>query len=121
VWFWLEWASYTLPFGWAAAEAFRQYLQMRRMVRIGLCEPSVCNRMLLWSIFGGIQLAGCFVVIGQYAAYERENLFSSTWDFLYSGTMLAALVVMWIAFFPPAIYVRWINAATAQSKSGIDG
>jgi hypothetical protein len=29
--------------------------------------------------------------------------------------MLAALVVMWIAFFPPAIYVRWINRSTDGS------
>jgi Na+-driven multidrug efflux pump len=65
--------------------------------------------MLLWSLFGVIQFLGCVVIIGQYAAYERENVFSSTWDFLYSGTTLAALLVMWIAFFPPKIYLRWIN------------
>jgi hypothetical protein len=108
-WFWLEWLSYTLPFGWAAAEAFHQYLQARRRVSIGLCAPSVCNRMFLWSLFGAIQLLNSVVVLGQYAAYERENFFSSTWDSLYSGTLLAALVVMWIAFFPPKIYVRWVN------------
>jgi hypothetical protein len=115
--FWLEWMSYTLPFCWAAVEAFLQYLQARRRVNIGLCEASVCNRMFLWSLFAVIQFAGCWVVIGQYAAYARENLFSSTWDFLYSGTMLAALVVMWIAFFPPAIYVRWINRSTDGSAA----
>jgi hypothetical protein len=120
-WFWLEWTSYTLPYGWAAAEAFLEYRQARRRVRIGLCKPSVCNRVFLWSLFGVIQFASCFVVIGQYAAYGRENLFSSTWDFLYSGTMLVALLVMWIAFFPPKIYVRWINGATTQTESASDG
>jgi hypothetical protein len=110
-WFWLEWVSYTLPFGWAAAEAFPQYRQARRRVSIGLCEPAVCNRMFLWSLFGVIQLAGCFVVIGQYAAYERENLFSSTWDILYSSAILAALVAMWLTFFPPKFYLRWINGS----------
>jgi hypothetical protein len=120
-WFWLEWTSYTLPYGWAAAEAFLEYRQARRRVRIGLCKPSVCNRVFLWSLFGVIQFASCFVVIGQYAAYGRENLFSSTWDFLYSGTMLVALLVMWIAFFPPKSYVRWINGATTQTESASDG
>jgi hypothetical protein len=75
-------------------------------VSIGLCEPSVCNRMLLWSLFGVIQILVSVVIIGQYAAYERENVFSSTWDFLYSG---ATLVAMWLAFFRPKIYLRWIN------------
>ena len=120
-WFWLEWTSYTLPFGWAAAEAFREYRQARRRVSIGLCEPSVCNRVFLWALFGVIQLAGLFVVIGQYAAYERENLFSSTWDILYSGTILVALVAMWLAFFPPKSYVRWINGATTQTESASGG
>jgi hypothetical protein len=119
--FWLEWTSYALPFGWAAAEAFLQYRQARRRVSIGLCEPSVCNRMFLWSLFGVIQLAGCFAVIGQYAAYERENLFSSTWDFLYSGTILAALIAMWLAFFPPKFYVRWVNGAAAEPESAGGG
>jgi len=114
--FWLEWVGYTVPFGWASGEAFRQYRQARRRVSVGLCEPSVCNRMFLWSLFGAVQFASCVVVIGQYAAYERENVFSSTWDWLYSGASLAALVVMWIAFFPPKVYLRWINAAAARSN-----
>lgn len=113
--FWLEWVGYTLPFVWAAVEAFHQYLQARRRVSVGLCEPSVCNRMFLWSLFGLIQVVSGFVVIGQYAAYERENVFSSTWDFLYGSTILAALVVMWFAFFPPAIYVRWVNRSMDRS------
>ena len=115
--FWLEWVGYTLPFGWAAAEAFHQYLQARRRVSIGLCEPSVCNRLLLWSLFGLIQVLGSFVVIGQYAAYERENIFSSSWDYLYGGTIIAALLVMWFAFFPPASFVRWVNRSTGTNAA----
>ena len=114
-WFWLEWVGYTLPFGWAAAEALHQYLQARRRVRVGLCEPSVCNRMFLWSLFGLIQILNSFVVIGQYAAYQRENVFSSAWDLLYGGSILAALLVMWFAFFPPKIYLRWINRTAPVS------
>jgi hypothetical protein len=115
VWFWLEWVGYTLPFGWAAAEALHQHLQARRRVSVGLCEPSVCNRMFLWSLYGLIQILSNFVVIGQYAAYERENVFSSAWDLLYGGTILAALVVMWFAFFPPKIYLHWINRTAPVS------
>jgi hypothetical protein len=119
-WFWLEWVGYTLPFCWAAVEAFNQYLQARRRVRIGVCEPSVCNRMLLWSLFGALQFASCVLVLGQYAAYERENVFSSTWDLLYSAATISALVVMCMAFFPPQFYLRWINAGSAASQSPAD-
>jgi len=51
------------------------------------------------------------VIIGQCAAYERENVISSTWDFLHSGATLASLIAMWLAFFPPKLYLRWINGA----------
>ncbi len=119
-WFWFEWVGYTLPFCWAAAEAFHQYLQARRRVSIGLCEPSVCNRMFLWSLFGAVQFVSCVLVLGQYAAYERENVFSSTWDLLYSATSFSALAVMCIAFFPPRFYVRWLNADSAVAGSAVE-
>lgn len=118
--FWLEWVGYTVPFGWAAGEAFSQYLQARRRVSVGLCEPSVCNRMFLWSLFGAIQFVSNLVVIGQYAAFERENVFSSTWDLLYSGVVTSALVVMWTAFFPPRFYLRLINAGAARFNPAAD-
>jgi len=110
----IEWVGYTIPFGWAAIEAFQQYRQARRRVSIGVCEPSVCNRMFLWSMFGAIQFSSCVIVLGQYAAYERENVFTSTWDLLYSSATLAALIVICLAFFPPRVYVRWINAASDE-------
>jgi hypothetical protein len=114
--FWSEWIGYTLPFAWAAIEAFRHYVQARRRVSIGLCEPLVCNRFLLWSLFGVIHVISCAIVIGQYAAYERESVFSSTWDLLYAGSTLWALLVMWLAFFPPASYRRWVARAVSQSR-----
>ena len=119
-WFWFEWVGYTLPFCWAAAEAFNQYLQARRRVNIGLCEPSVCNRMLLWSIFGAVQFLSCVFVLGQYAAYERENVFSSTWDLLYSSATFSALAVMCVAFFPPKFYLHWLNAGAAKAGPAAD-
>ena len=118
--FWLEWVGYSTPFGWAATEAFHQYSRARRRVSLGLCDPSACNRMFLWSLFGAVQYVSCVIVLGQYAAYERENVFSSTWDFLYSGTMISALIVMWIAFFPPKFYLRWLNARAVSPGSALD-
>jgi hypothetical protein len=76
--------------------------------------------MLLWSLFGVFQFASSVVVICQYAAFEREQVWSSTWDLLYSGTITSALIVMWIAFFPPKFYVRWINADAAKPGSALD-
>jgi len=110
-WYWLEWVGYGVPVTWTAIEAMREHLQARRRVRVGLCEPLVCNRMLLWAVFGALQMASNLVSLGQYAAYEHEGVFTAGWDALYSAVSISALLMMWVAFFPPAFYQRWINAS----------
>jgi hypothetical protein len=108
-WFWLEWLGYTLPYGWAGAEAFRQHLQARRRLRLGLSERMVCNRLLLWAWFGALQVCSCLVLLPQYAQYGRDNLFTATWDMLYGAFVIGSLVMIWLVFFPPVVYRRWIS------------
>jgi hypothetical protein len=108
-WFWLEWVGYTLPFGWAGSEAFVQYRQARRRVRLGLCDPLVCNRYLLWALFGALQVSLSLVLLPQYANYETTNQFTAMWDALYGAIEIVSLVMIGLVFFPPAFYRRWIN------------
>jgi hypothetical protein len=109
-WFWLEWVGYTLPFGWASSEAFAQYRQARRRVSLGLCGPLVCNRFLLWALFGALQTCLALVLLPQYANYETTNQFTAMWDALYGAIEITSLVMIGLVFFPPAFYQRWINA-----------
>ena len=108
-WFWLEWMGYAAPVTWTCAEATLEHTQARRRLRIGLCEPLVCNRLLLWAAFAALQLCANLVSVGQYAAFEQEGVFTAGWDYLYSAVSISSLVMMWIAFFPPALYKRWIE------------
>ena len=110
-WFWLEWLGFTWPFGWAGAETLAQHVRARRRVRLGLSERMVCNRFLLWALFAGLQLCSCLVLIPQYAQYQRDNLFTATWDMLYGASVIASLVMIWLVFFPPVVYRRWIAGA----------
>lgn len=110
-WFWLEWLGMTLPFGWAGAEALLQHVRARRRVRLGLSERMVCNRLLLWALFGALQVGSCLVLIPQYAQYERDNLFTATWDMLYAACVIGSVVMVWLVFFPPVVYRRWIAGA----------
>ena len=116
-WFWLEWVGYTFPFGWAGTEAFVQYRQARRRVRLGLCDPLVCNRYLLWALFGALQACSCLVLLPQYSEYETTNQFTATWDTLYGASIISSLVMIWLAFFPPAFYQRWIQRAAPVAKA----
>jgi hypothetical protein len=112
-WFWLEWAGFTLPFGWAGVETLIQYARARRRVRLGLCGRLVCNRLLLWALFGALQVCTSLVLLPQYAQYERDNLFTATWDTLYGAFVIASLVMIWLVFFAPAFYRHWIAGAEA--------
>ncbi len=108
-WFWLEWVGFTFPFGWASSEAFIQYRQSRRRMQLGLCDPLICSRYLLWALFGALQAFSCFVLLPQYSEYETTSQFTATWDALYGASIIASLVMIWFVFFPPTFYRNWIN------------
>jgi hypothetical protein len=112
-WFWLEWVGYTVPFGWAGAEAFGQYRQARRRLALGLCDPLICNRLLLWSLFATMQLCVSLAILAQYASYEQQSLFSATWDTVVGVLEILSIAPIWLAFFPPAAYRRWIAGGEA--------
>jgi hypothetical protein len=48
---WLGWAGRTLPMLWVSIESFRYYLLLRRRLRLGLADPVLANRFLLWAIW----------------------------------------------------------------------
>jgi hypothetical protein len=117
-WFWAEWTGYTIPFAWAGVEALAHHRRALRRVQLGLCDPLVCNRYWLWGFFGAMQVLVSVAVILQYSEYEQESAFSTTWDALISTGEISSLALIWLVFFPPAFYRRWIQsfapAATAD-------
>jgi len=110
-WYWLELAGYMLPVTWTCIEAASEHIWARRRLKVGLCEPLVCNRLLLWASFAALQLGGLVVSYFQYAEFERGGVFTPGWDYLYSAALVSSLVMMWIAFFPPTFYRRWFEGA----------
>jgi hypothetical protein len=120
-WFWCEWTSYTLPFGWAGIEAFAQYLRARRRMQHGLCDPMVCNRFLLWGLYGALSLVVSLLILPMYLHYERHGQFATLWDGLSSAAETLSIAMIWCVFFPPLFYRRWItgtpteDGATAQT------
>ena len=112
-WFWLEWSGYTIPFAWAGAESLIQRGQARRRMRLGLCDPLVCNRFLLWGLYGTAATIVSLAIPLQYAAYERESVFNATWDTLINAGEILTIALIWLVFFPPAVYRRWIAGAEA--------
>jgi hypothetical protein len=115
--FWLEWSGYTIPFAWAGLEAFGQYRSSLRRRRVGLCDRLVCNRLLLWSIWGMFQVALSALLIFMYAHWETNNVFSSLFDGLTGVLELFSLGLIWLVFFPPRSYQKLFPASDVGESS----
>jgi hypothetical protein len=109
-WVWLEQIAVTVVYGWAALEPARYHLLMRRRVTLGLAEPLVANRFLLWSAYAGL------FCLSQIFWNVSLALFSgsSNLDVLGAGCTVSAEAALLLAVFPPAWYVRRV-CATATS------
>jgi hypothetical protein len=93
---------------WGSVEALRYWRKMRRRAAIGLSDPIVTNRFLLWGI--GAAAAGGGTAVGTVASVvSGAPSLEIPWVVASSSAhgMLAA-VAMWLAFVPPRQYLGWI-------------
>ena len=116
-WFWLEWSGYTIPYAWAGAESLIQYGKARRRMQVGLCHALVCNRYLLWGLFGMTAVMVSLLIPLQYAAFARENVFNATWDSLIGAGEIVSIALIWLVFFPPVPYRQWITGIATRANA----
>ena len=100
---------------WGSGEALRYWTMMRRRVRLGLADPVVANRFLMWGIGAGA--AGLGSVIGiavQIAAGATAA--ESSWTMMSSSLHgLVAASALWLAFVPPGFYRRYVRDRAPRS------
>jgi hypothetical protein len=97
-------------YAWAVAEATREYRAARRRCALGLSDPLVANRMLLWSIGLGAVLA---IWVHEAATLALGGGRGSYLVIAVLGLVCAGS--LWLAFFPPAAYLRRV-AATGDAR-----
>jgi hypothetical protein len=98
---------------WGAGESLRYWLLMRRRLRLGLADPLVANRFLLWGL--GIGAAGVGSVISLVVQVALGGAMAELPGLLLSNSLhgLAAAVLMWVAFLPPEAWKRFVLARHA--------
>jgi hypothetical protein len=99
---------FTLAFAWAALEAARHWSAARKRLRLGLSEPAVTNRFLLWSIAcGSAFLLGLGLIRFQVQGQQiTGNLVPSLITMVVS---VVTGVTMYLAFLPPRAYLAWVE------------
>jgi hypothetical protein len=110
-----------VAFAWASFEPFVYYTNARRRVRLGLTDPVVANRFLLWSIWASASLVvlATTTVDGFLMVMRGPDPVRQLW--VIAILIVAALpcgVAMWLTFFPPPAYRRWIAARATRAARG---
>ncbi|MBI3201403.1 MAG: hypothetical protein HYZ29_07660 [Myxococcales bacterium] len=94
---------------WMALECFHLHHKLRLRQRIGLADPLVVNRVLLWGVAIGCPALGFAVSIAHRLVYGT-GLRAHVWA-LSTVSLLAttSAVALSLAFFPPKVYRRWLE------------
>jgi hypothetical protein len=99
-------------YAWTASEGFRCWALARRRLELGLADPLVANRFLLWGWVGVASLLSVTpsLVITLLGGDGSTHVVARLSTAL-GG--LSASVALQLAFLPPAAYRRWIEARAA--------
>ena len=115
--YWPYFVGYTAACVWVTAEACIAYASARKRLAIGLCEPIVANRYLLWGAFGAFQVLACGAVVLVDVLTLYEGGITRWSDFLLGGCEIGSVAMLWLAFFPPSIYRNWIGASNTAAET----
>lgn len=98
---------------WVALESFAYYRRTRRQRALGLCEPLVCNRFLLWSLASLSALASIWTVNVPTVLLSLTAMGADATAALSTVTMLVTagfgittVLLYLLTFMPPDWYVR---------------
>lgn len=117
---WPYCASMVLGDLWLISDALRFRSQLLRRLRLGLAEPLVVDRLLLWSFASLARVAlvliapATAVVVGSTAAL-RASLVSPMLC-VSALLILGATVSLWLMLAPSAGYRRWVERRYARAS-----
>lgn len=111
---WLLYAGMLATNLWVGIEPLVYHAKLRKRVRLGLAEPLVADRFLLWGL--GSLARAAMLLLGPLAELALSRLgaearlsFSSLTLVLASLLGLATSVAYWLTFNPTAAYSRWVE------------
>ncbi len=120
-WWWVTRVGRAAPLAWMAAEGLAQYVKARKRRQLGLCVPQVCNRYLLWSLAGSLWLILEVVDGGQYVVYQRTGQWFDSLTVCIACLEIAPAGVIWLVFFPPTFYRKWVDRLVAIADAPEEG
>ena len=113
-WYWLGFAAIGTYPVWIATESFLYHRRMRRRSALGLADPVIVNRFLLWGVGAVFSVAAIWTVslpalLG--LPLEEQRRLSPLVLSITSVWGIGAIASYWLTFFPPVWYRARIGAA----------
>jgi len=109
--YWPQTVGGLAPSVWMCVEGFTQYRNARRRRRLGLCKPLTCQNFLLWGLAGALWTGLELVLVFQDHVYLSAGEWSNALGIANGLLEIVPIAIMWLVFFPPAAYRRWIESA----------
>ncbi len=112
-WYWLGFATIGTYPVWIAAESLLYYDLMRRRRALGLADPLIANRFLLWGVGALFSVAAIWTVslpaiLG--LPLEEQRRLSPLVLSITAVWGIGAIASYWLTFFPPAWYRARLGA-----------
>lgn len=108
-----------LIFGWAAFESARFRRMYVRRAALGLADPEVSNRFLLFTVWTS---ALALMALGTFASALSGDLALVSWQRLVLALSRVvggvAAVTIYLTFLPPKAYLRWLERRHAARFGG---
>ncbi len=102
---------------WTAVESFRYRALLRRRIPLGLADPLVADRFGLWGWTGVFGFGSIAPAVFAHATNGDPNSLASH---LVVGVFgLVSSAVLYLAFLPPAAYVRFVRARAENAAIGV--
>jgi len=127
---WTAWAGRTLPMIWLTFESLRYFRRLRRREALGLADPVVVNRFLLWGIFSAatfVNLAADLIAHLLYIALAgtTTELVMEVLKPTLFATMIVTMTLcmisagaLFLTFFAPVRYRSWLEGRSLARRVG---
>jgi hypothetical protein len=102
---------------WTGAESLRYHLMLRRRQALGLAEPAVVDRFRLWSIsmFAASSISLLGIVLRELFGVSVNG--TTAGNLLVGPLGLVIAIALWLAFLPPAFYLRRVERVAAARSA----
>jgi putative Ca2+/H+ antiporter (TMEM165/GDT1 family) len=109
--YWPQAVGGLAPSVWMGVEGLAHYASARKRLKIGLCAPLTCHRFLLWGLAGALWAILEIVLVMQDFIYLSAGDWSGALGIVNGLLEIAPVGMMWLVFFAPVAYRRWIEGA----------